>query len=37
MRIDVYLADVAPVEGYGEPPLIWVSPKPLSNEETIRL
>lgn len=36
-RMDAYLAPDPPSEGYGEAPQIWVSRKPLSNEETIRL
>lgn len=36
-RMDAYLADDPPTEGYGEPPQIWVSRSPLSNFETIRL
>lgn len=36
-RMDAYLAADPPVEGYGEAPQIWVSRKPLSNDEVIRL
>lgn len=35
-RFDAYLADDAPVEGYGEPPELWISTKP-ATAETVRL